>query len=446
MIGVTWAAFQANLPVPHLHLRDAGGPPHNAWMLKTSCLETASAMPQVPRFALLSEGLRAGDFAAVPADWELLLTDIESSGQAIEKGRYKMVNALGAACIIAACNAAGRDDLPYVFGGDGACLLAPPECAPRIEAALRSLQAHAHRALGLSMRVGWVSIAQVRAAGADVRLGWHERANAPSWACLIGGGLRWAEAWMKSRPSDLSPAETSSTNSEEVVCSLEGLECRWNDIPSRHGRIVSLLVEPLQGDPRALAPVAAWIESLGAAALPPSAHPMPIAWPPRHLAVESRLRSRSRWAWRWRWWGLLSFTALLWPLMRATVSRPDSAAGRYTRSLAVHADHLKLDDGLRAVVDLDAQQIVELRVLLDQLEQRGDIVYGWHDSDRAVMTCFVRSLTKHAHFIDAGDGGYAKASAQLKAKSAVATATEAQRPLEQLPGSSVRSPSGSIGL
>jgi hypothetical protein len=173
---------------------------------------------------------------------------------------------------------------------------------------------------------------------------------------------------------------------------------------------------------------------------------MPIAWPPRHLAVESRLRSRSRWAWRWRWWGLLSFTALLWPLMRATVSRPDSAAGRYTRSLAVHADHLKLDDGLRAVVDLDAQQIVELRVLLDQLEQRGDIVYGWHDSDRAVMTCFVRSLTKHAHFIDAGDGGYAKAAAQLKAKSAVATATEAQRALEQQPGSSVRSPSGSIGL
>ena len=32
------------------------------------------------------------------------------------------------------------------------------------------------------------------------------------------------------------------------------------------------------------------------------------------------------------------------------------------------------------------------------------------------MTCFVRSLTQHAHFIDAGEGGYAKAAAQLKAK------------------------------
>jgi len=378
--------------------------------------ETVDSTRLIPRFEQLSGGLRRGEFAAVAADWEVLLTDIEGSGQAIEKGRYKMVNALGAACIIAACNAAGRDDLPYVFGGDGASLLVPPELAPRIESALMSLQAHAKQALGLNMRVGRVSVAQIRAAGADIRLGWRERADSPPWACLVGGGLRWADAWMKSRPTAPIPPEESPTSADATRCSLDGLECRWNDIPSRHGRIVSLLVEPLKGDPSVLAPVAAWIESLGEAALPPSAHPMPIAWPPRHLAVESRLRSRSRWAWRWRWWGLLAFTALLWPIMRATVGRPDSAAGRYTRSLAAHADHLKLDDGLRAVIDLDVQQIQELRTLLDALEQRGDIHYGWHDSDRALMTCFVRSLTQHAHFIDAGDGGYAVAAAQLKGK------------------------------
>jgi hypothetical protein len=385
-------------------------------MVHSTPLQSAGAAPAIPRFALLSEGLRRGAFVAVPADWELLLTDIEGSGEASEKGRYKMVNALGAACIIAACNAAGRDDLPYIFGGDGASLLSPPELAPRIEAALTSLQAHAHHALGLSMRVGRVSVAQIRAAGADVRLGWRDRSGAPPWACLVGGGLRWADAWMKSRPEAQAPIDSLSPGAGDVPCSLEGLECRWNDIPSRHGRVVSLLVEPLHGDTRVLAPVAAWIEALGEAALPPSVHPMPVGWPPRHLAVESRLRSRSRWAWRWRWLGLLSFTALLWPLMRATVSRPDSAAGRYTRSLAAHADHLKLDDGLRAVIDLDARQMLELRAMLDKLERRGDILYGWHDSSRALMTCFVRSLTQHAHFIDAGEGGYANAAAQLKTK------------------------------
>jgi hypothetical protein len=385
-------------------------------------------MPDIPRFARLSQVLQHADFAAVPAEWELLLTDIQGSGQAIDQGRYKMVNALGAACIVAACNAAGHDDLPYVFGGDGASLLAPPNLAPRIEQALLSLQAHARQALGLAMRVGRVPVSVIRAAGADVRLAWCERAGSPPWACLVGGGLQWADAWMKSRPTPFAerttepvsgptPADPASGDDAEAH-RLDGLECRWNDMPSRHGRVVCLLVEPLGGDPRVLAPIAAWIEALGEAALPPSMHPMPVAWPPRHLAVESRLKSRSRWAWRWRWAGLLAFTALLWPLMRATVGRPDSAAGRYTRSLAAHADHLKLDDSLRAVVDLDALQMRELRSLLDALEQRGEIAYGWHDSANALMTCFVRSLTQHAHFIDAGDGGYAKAAAQLKAKKA----------------------------
>jgi len=388
-------------------------------MFNSTPLQSAGATPEIPRFGLLSEGLRRGSFVPVPADWELLLTDIEGSGQAIERGRYKMVNALGAACIIAACNAAGRDDLPYIFGGDGASLLAPPELAPRIEAALMSLQAQAHHALGLRMRVGRVSVDQIRAAGADLRLGWRERTDAPPWACLVGGGLRWADAWMKSRPDAQWPTESAPLPVEDVPCNLEGLECRWNDIPSRHGRVVSLLVETRHGDTRVLAPLAAWIESLGEAALPPSMHPMPITWPPRHLAVETRLRSRSRWAWRWRWLGLLSFTALLWPLMRATVGRSESVAGKYTRSLAAHADHLKLDDGLRAVIDLDAQQIIELRELLDEMEQSGDILYGWHDSSRALMTCFVRSLTQHVHFIDAAEGGYAKAAGQLKAKRAM---------------------------
>jgi hypothetical protein len=135
---------------------------------------SSGPMTDAPRFERLSQGLRQGAFAAIPGDWQVLLTDVEGSSQAIDKGRYKMVNALGAASIIAACNAVGRDDLPYVFGGDGASLLVPPESADRIESALRSLQAHATRAIGLRMRVGRVSIAEIRAAGADVRVGWRE--------------------------------------------------------------------------------------------------------------------------------------------------------------------------------------------------------------------------------------------------------------------------------
>src|ERR1051326_9019252 len=37
--------------------------------------------------------------------------------------------------------------------------------------------------------------------------------------------------------------------------SHEGLECRWQDIPSRHGETVSLIVRALDPNPAAAAPV-----------------------------------------------------------------------------------------------------------------------------------------------------------------------------------------------
>lgn len=52
-----------------------------------------------------------------------MVTDVRGSTGAIEDGRYRDVDALGVASIIALCNALPELDLPYVFGGDGATLL-----------------------------------------------------------------------------------------------------------------------------------------------------------------------------------------------------------------------------------------------------------------------------------------------------------------------------------
>ena len=63
----------------------------------------------------------------VPVNWVMLLCDIRGSTKAIENGRYKEVNFLGAACITALLNKFKGVQLPYVFGGDGATLLIPEE-------------------------------------------------------------------------------------------------------------------------------------------------------------------------------------------------------------------------------------------------------------------------------------------------------------------------------
>ncbi len=53
-------------------------------------------------------------YAAAPDSWLLVITDVEGSTKAIEEGRYKDVNALGVASIVALQNACPGIDLPFV--------------------------------------------------------------------------------------------------------------------------------------------------------------------------------------------------------------------------------------------------------------------------------------------------------------------------------------------
>ena len=48
--------------------------------------------------------------------------------------------------------------------------------------------------------------------------------------------------------------------------------------------------------------------------------------------------------------------------------------------------------------------------------KQGELNYGIHKSDHAVMTCLVANAVEnqHVHFIDGGDGGYTKAATQMK--------------------------------
>ena len=66
-----------------------------------------------------------------PEEWYVLLTDVMGSTQAIEAGKYKEVNLIGAAAIMAMLNVAEGHDLPYVFGGDGTTMLIPPSLLPK---------------------------------------------------------------------------------------------------------------------------------------------------------------------------------------------------------------------------------------------------------------------------------------------------------------------------
>ena len=61
-------------------------------------------------------------FTPAPADWYVVLTDVRGSTKAVETGRYKEVNLIGAASIVALLNISRETDIPFIFGGDGATL------------------------------------------------------------------------------------------------------------------------------------------------------------------------------------------------------------------------------------------------------------------------------------------------------------------------------------
>lgn len=69
--------------------------------------------------------IRSDKFISIPEDWDVIVTDIYKSTDAIEKGRYKDVNFIAASTIIAVLNALPNVEIPFVFGGDGSTLLVP---------------------------------------------------------------------------------------------------------------------------------------------------------------------------------------------------------------------------------------------------------------------------------------------------------------------------------
>ena len=82
--------------------------------------------------------------------------------------------------------------------------------------------------------------------------------------------------------------------------------------------------------------------------------------------------------------------------------------------MAANTDFVKFDDTLKMVIDVSLEQKEKILNYLNGRQLQKSLFYGAHFSNEALMTCFVRSLSQHVHFIDGGSGGYAMAAKQIK--------------------------------
>jgi hypothetical protein len=369
------------------------------------------SLPPLTDFAQIS---RHEHFHPVPSEWTIVVADVVNSTEAIEANRYKDVNLIGAACIAAAQNAMGGRDFPYLFGGDGATLIVPPEEIDAVRQALADLRNLALNRFALHVRVGAVPVGEVVDHGLRVEIAKYEVVAGRFVAFARGGGVSWATDRVKDDPERYEVREAP-----EGLPDLGGLSCRWQPIQSRNGVIVSLLVDVRTKD--SAAEYGALMERLREVfggtfegVNPIATDSMEYKSVGRNLREEIRYRPISH---------PLLFLSNLAEIFLAVflfkgrlAGRLFSLPSRYRKSMTAHADYRKVDDMVQMVADCSPEQVTRLRRELDALYDEGRIYYGLHESPQALMTCYVQGLDdgEHVHFVDGGSGGYALAAKQLK--------------------------------
>ena len=182
-------------------------------------------------------------YTPLTEDWWVGTSDIVGSTQAVADGKYKTVNMVGAAVISAQINAHEGAPFPFIFGGDGAGFAVPPAWKERAAEALAAVQAWAQDEFEMGLRIGMTRAADIAAAGMTVKVARFQVAEGVDYAMFSGGGISWAENQMKAGAATIPPAP-SGTQPD-----LTGLSCRWSNMPSRHGTILSVVIMPCEDIP-----------------------------------------------------------------------------------------------------------------------------------------------------------------------------------------------------
>src|SRR3954453_17088965 len=353
-------------------------------------------------------------YLPLPDDWTVGVADIVESTRAIAEKRYKAVNMAGAAGIAAVTNALEGREFPFVFGGDGASFAVSPDDLEPAREALAATAAWVKDDLDLLMRVALVPIAAIRAQGLDVRVARFGPSPNLSYAMFSGGGLGWAEAAMKRGEFavDVAPPGTQPD--------LTGLSCRFEEIPSVRGLILSVLVVPASGaDPavfrRLIEDIITLVERSPDAGRPVPAGGPPLRWPPAGIDFEARAQRGGPLLKRRVF--VLAHTLFVFIIMRYGVSVGGFVPKTYVQQVVENSDFRKYDDGLRMILDCTPELERALTQRLAQAASEGIARYGLHRQDAAMMTCFTPSALRsdHVHFIDGARGGYASAATALKA-------------------------------
>ena len=358
-------------------------------------------------------------YKPAPDDWWLVSADITNSTQAIEEGKYKEVNMAGASVIAAISNIFNEtSELPFAFGGDGAAILVPDSHLDLVDNALKFCRNAVLQNFGLVMKTGRIRVQEIRLAGHEVAVAKLKLSEFISLPVFWGDGISYAEELIKQ-------AEHETVQIDEIEdVSMEGLECRWQEIPPEHDEITSFIIKAAgKSDVEKASIYAECMNKIGEV-YGSLEHKNPVSI--EKLSFSSSLKKLSV-EWKMRTWKpslkrrlgyamkLVFQLAAGKYLMHRKIQTKNTDWGLYKSDLMKHADFRKFGDGLRFVISGKQQQREEMKDFLEIAYEEKKLNYGVHSSRGLIITCYITNYHRqHIHFVDGMDGGYAMAAKMMK--------------------------------
>jgi len=368
-----------------------------------------------------SEIVNPENFSKTPDSWYILLTDIDGSTKAIEEGRYKEVNIVGASVIVALTNLCRPLEIPYVFGGDGATVLIPAEFKEEAVNVMASTRQMAKESFNFNLRCAIIPVKDIHEAGFEILISRYNVSKHYSNAVFSGGGLDYAELILKDDvkviPYQLLSEETLNN------ADFSGLECRWDNVKPAEGKIIALLIKARSTNPAERYQIYSQLFNNLKEVYPDLFRKkifrtkelnFTLSW--EKLNLENKIHSfrggTKRIYYKFKIYGQILLGALM---MKFNITTDGFNWGNYKKDLISNTDSKKFDEMIRMVFDSNDENFEKLKVMLEKYKKSGLIVYGYNVSDSAILTCIVeRRKDKHFHLIDGSDGGYALAAKMLK--------------------------------
>ncbi len=366
------------------------------------------------RLALGDLFIREDLFRDVPDDWHIVITDIKGSTLAVLAGDSQNVNLIATGSIVSVLNVALKTNttIPFFFGGDGATFLVPSNIIDDVMKALALYKDNTMANFEIDLRTGTVPVKQVYAEGYKLRIAKFCVSDAFAIPVVLGNGLNFAEKLIKGNDELL----TYTAQQDEL--DLTGMQCRWDAIapPVNTHEVLSLLVIAAREDqqPAIFRKVMCHIDEIYGD--PKKRQPISIAKLKlkttfNRIGTEMRMK-----------FGKVPFFELMvtWLInLYGFIFFSTKKGKHYLEKLVEMSDTLVIDGKINTVITGTSLQRKQLQTALNELENAGELYYGFHVSSESVMSCYVRDWDDgHIHFVDGSEGGYTKAAKLIKAKQA----------------------------